>query len=67
MDAQFTMSSMGQVSSARERIGCSGYSGPAVALEAMDPALLMTASPRAILFRHPKLTGLPDRVVEGDG
>jgi len=39
MDAQFTLSSKRQVSSARERIGCSGYCGPAVALAAMDPAL----------------------------
>ncbi len=28
----------GQASSARERIGCSGYRGPTLTLEAMDPA-----------------------------
>jgi len=39
MDDQFTLSSEGQVSSARERIGCSSYRGPTVALAAMDPAL----------------------------
>ena len=29
----------GNASSARERIGCSGYRGPTIAIEAMDPAL----------------------------
>ena len=29
----------GHASSARERIGCSGYRGPTLALEAIDPAL----------------------------
>lgn len=36
---RLTPQTMGKTTSARERIGCSGYGGPAVALERMDPAL----------------------------
>ncbi|WP_254977497.1 AbrB/MazE/SpoVT family DNA-binding domain-containing protein [Cyanobium sp. ATX 6A2] len=34
---------MGKTSSARELIGCSGYAGPPVPLERMDPALYAEA------------------------
>jgi AbrB family looped-hinge helix DNA binding protein len=36
---RLTLQSIGKTASAHELIGCSGYRGPAVSLERMDPAL----------------------------
>jgi AbrB family looped-hinge helix DNA binding protein len=40
---RLTPQAMGKTATARELIGCSGYAGPPVSLERMDPALYAVA------------------------
>lgn len=40
---RLTPQAMGKTASARDCIGCTGYTGPVVSLEEMDPALSATA------------------------